>query len=242
MIEAQPFSNTLPAWSQIDNLTADIPGWAPLDQMYTLYTLALMSDGTPGGLLEIGSWCGRTSVVLAKAAIATGSFLDCIDLFPERDDWTENHDGSYSMQVEIGEKTYRGYQDQTVWKEPFESQIVPVYDRFGSIYDAFCDHLKAAGVNSVVNVMRGDSMALETDQCGPYRLAFLDGDHGYDAVTNDINRVNARLSVGGWICFDDAFSTYDGVDAAIRESIIESPQYELCHQLTRKLFVARKVS
>ena len=234
------FASTEPAWSQIEALTAEIPGWAPLEQMYTLYTLGLMSKGVPGDLLEIGSWCGRTSVVLARAAAATDTILHCIDLFPERGDWSENSDGSYSMAVDIGGDTYRSYQDQTVWSEPFKTQILPVYERFGSIYEAFRQHAEMAGVDSVIRVSRGDSGMLEDGENGPFRLAFLDGDHGYETVMKDIARVDARLSVGGWICFDDAFTTYEGVNVAINEAIIGNPNYELCSQLTRKLFVARK--
>ena len=49
-----------------------------------------------------------------------------------------------------------------------------------------------------------------------------------------------RLVNGGWICFDDAFSCYEGVNQAIRELILADPQFDLCQQMTRKLFVARK--
>jgi hypothetical protein len=48
------------------------------------------------------------------------------------------------------------------------------------------------------------------------------------------------LLPGGWICFDDAFSHYDGVNRAIQDKVINSGRYELCQQMTRKLFVARR--
>jgi len=50
------------------------------------------------------------------------------------------------------------------------------------------------------------------------------------------------LVPGGWICFDDAFSYYDGVNRAIEDCIINNPGYELCQQMTRKFFIARKKS
>ena len=45
---------------------------------------------------------------------------------------------------------------------------------------------------------------------------------------------------GGWICFDDAFSSYEGVDRAIARLVIDNPAYDLTRQLTRKCFAARK--
>jgi len=59
-------------------------------------------------------------------------------------------------------------------------------------------------------------------------------------VCEDIERIERFLVPGGWISFDDAFSHYDGVNRAITDRIINSPTYELCQQMTRKLFVARR--
>ena len=53
-------------------------------------------------------------------------------------------------------------------------------------------------------------------------------------------RISARLVPGGWLCFDDAFSTYEGVDRAIRDLVIGKPEFDFSQQLTRKLFVARR--
>ena len=49
-----------------------------------------------------------------------------------------------------------------------------------------------------------------------------------------------RLSPGGWLCFDDAFTSYEGVNRAVRERVLQSDAFDLSMQLTRKLFVARK--
>lgn len=73
-----------------------------------------------------------------------------------------------------------------------------------------------------------------------FRLAFIDGDHSYEAVCADIRNVERVLVPGGWICFDDAFTVYDGVNRAIDDLIINSGDYELCQQMTRKFFVARR--
>lgn len=194
-------TSNVPILSQIEELTADIPGWAPVDQMYTLYNMAVTSSNIVGGLLEIGSWCGKTSVVLGHAAAFTNSYLHCVDLFPEKSDWVQNADRSYSMEVTIGKKTYGGYGEQTVWEEPFEQQILPVYERYGSVRDAFNKNITKNELGSFVEAFRSDSSVLEHKDLGPYRLAFIDGDHGFDAVLEDISRVHRRLSIGGWGLF-----------------------------------------
>lgn len=72
------------------------------------------------------------------------------------------------------------------------------------------------------------------------RLAFLDGDHSYDAVCADIPHIEPYLVEGGWICFYDAFSTFKGVDRAIADKLLHGDKYDLRQQLTRKLFAARR--
>jgi hypothetical protein len=44
----------------------------------------------------------------------------------------------------------------------------------------------------------------------------------------------------GWICFDDAFSSYDGVNEAIQEHIVDSGKYKNYQQMTRKFFAAQR--
>ena len=72
------------------------------------------------------------------------------------------------------------------------------------------------------------------------RLAFIDGDHCYEVVCKDIDNMERLLVPGGWICFDDAFTEYEGVNQAITDRVLKNSKFELCQQLTRKLFVARR--
>lgn len=234
---------TRPAIDQIEEVIRDIPGWSPVDQLYTLFSLVLATSGLKGDVVEIGSWCGRSASVLGLAArFGNNTRVHCIDLFPERDDWYENADGSYSFKVSIDGQTFSGYADQTVWKEPFLRDIAPLYEKHTGVLEIFRQSVSRAGVADLIDAHRGDAstffaQAGEAFRC---RLAFLDGDHGYAAVCEDIRSVDRHLVPGGWICFDDAFSYYDGVNRAISDLIIDNPAYDLKQQMTRKCFVARK--
>ena len=239
-----PNKNTATAvWTQIEALVKNIHGWTPIDELYTLYNLVWLSTELDGDVVEVGSWCGRSAVVLAAAAKAAGSAkVYCVDLFPEKNDWKQNLDGTYSFEVIVDGNRYAGNQEQTVWKEPFETQTSRVYDSYSGVYDCFKETVALRGMDDVVRSHRGD-LASFLDKSGSglkCRLVFLDGDHGYKAVCDDIRNIDSHLVQGGWICFDDAFTCYEGVDRAISELIIANPSYECCQQMTRKLFVARK--
>jgi hypothetical protein len=243
MQSANSISSTMPIGAQIEALVKDVPGWTPIDQLVTLFTLALSGTDKDGQIVEVGSWCGRSAAVLGLAAMRAGdSHVHCIDLFPDKSDWKQNADGTYSFAVEIAGKKYGGYEDATVWKEVFETQTLPIYERYFSVLDCFNETIASRGLSKVVHPHKGDlgSFLAGVDDAFKCRMAFLDGDHGYDAVCSDIKKIGQRLVPGGWICFDDAFSTYEGVDRAIRELVIDNPDYEAHQQMTRKLFIARR--
>lgn len=232
-----------PIASRIEQAVEDIPGFSPLDQLLALFTLAYTSADLQGDILELGSWCGRSAVALGMAARLTDKTkVHCVDLFPEKDDWFRNSDGSYSFRVNIDGKEYGAYGEQTVWAEPFDKHIAPVYKKYSGALDAFNQSIAANGLENWVVPFKGN-LANFADRAVVglrLRMAFIDGDHSYEAVAKDIEYVERFLLPGGWICFDDAFSSYDGVDRAIEECIIASEKYHQCQQLTRKLFVARR--
>jgi len=224
-------------------MVKDIPGWSPLDQLYTLFNLVYLTADLEGDIVEIGSWCGRSAVVLGMAAqLAGNTRVHCVDLFPAKDSWRRNADGSYSFLVEIDGITYGGYQDQTVWAEPFERDILPLYAKDHSILGIFAQTVAEHQLQDVVVTHIGDSTRFVSSMPENFKckLAFIDGDHGYKAVCRDIDNVERFLVAGGWICFDDAFASYDSVNRAIEESIINNPVYDMCQQMTRKCFIARK--
>lgn len=236
-------NTTKPITMQIEEAVKDIPGWSPLDQLLSLFTLAFSSAHLQGDILELGSWCGRSAVALGMAARLTGNAkVHCVDLFPDKNDWYKNADGTYSFAVTMNGRAYGAYQDQTVWAEPFLRDIAPMYERWSGTLDAFNYFVALNELNAHIVPHRSD---LETfarkapvDLC--LSLAFIDGDHSFDAVCKDIEIVERFLLPGGWICFDDAFSSYEGVNKAIRVRILESGKYCQHQQLTRKFFAAQR--
>lgn len=234
---------TTPITVLIEQATQEIPGWSPQDQLLSLFTLAFSSANLSGDILELGSWCGRSAVALGMAAKLSGKgMVHCVDLFPEKNDWHQNADGTYSFSVTIDGKKYGAYDEQTVWAEPYLRDIAPMYERFSGTLDAFNIAMKANSLTDCVTPYRADleMFAANVPQGFALRLAFIDGDHSYTAVAKDIEIVERYLLTGGWICFDDAFSSYDGVNEAIQKNIIDSGRYQCCQQITRKCFIAQR--
>ncbi len=233
---------TTPIFKHIEAIVQDVPGWTPVDQLYTLFNLLYASD-MPGDVIEIGSWCGRATVVLASAARLVGNTrVFAIDLFPERGDWKQNPDGTFSLVVDIGGKIYNAFKSHTLWAEPYYKDVVPLYAKHNGILDIFNEVMHRYQLQDIVRPQRGDSdfcqsLSKQNVRC---KLAFIDGDHDYAATRRDIKNVELVLAEGGWICFDDAYSYYDGVIQAIEELIVQNPNYELQQQMTRKFFVARR--
>lgn len=223
---------------------SDVPGWSPEDQLFALYMLAVSTSHLKGDIWEIGSWCGRSSIVLATALKNWDKGkVHCIDLFPARNDWYENQDGSYSFCVTIEGQTYHSYTEQTVWKEPYARDIVPMYQKYGNELESiFEGYLKKKGCAERVIKYRGIASNYAKKYVGNVKMAFVDGDHSFAGVCADIDAVERFLVPGGWIAFDDAFSSYDGVNRAIEERIIKSGKYESGQLLTRKCFAARRRS
>ncbi|WOF15386.1 class I SAM-dependent methyltransferase [Methanoplanus sp. FWC-SCC4] len=233
-----------PIINSIKDMVEKIPGWSPIDQLYSIFLLSYSTSDLEGDFIEVGSWCGRSANVLGLAAKLSGNCkVYCVDLFPEEDDWMENSDGTYSLNVKINDGRIKSYVEQTVWKEPFEKDIAPIYEKYNGIYDAFVKFVDMNGLNDVVCPIKGESSSLKENVPRDFKckFAFIDGDHSYNGVCRDIENIEEYLVPGGWICFDDAFSSYEGVNKAIEDKIINSGNYTCCQQLTRKFFVGKKI-
>lgn len=230
--------------TRLEAIVTEVPGFSPVDELLVLTTLVYATAQLPGDVVEVGSWRGRSAIALGHAVRATHGHVHCVDLFPTRDDWYRNPDGTWSFRVRLDETAYGAYEEQTVWADAFEARVAPQYDAQPDVYGEFRSRVAAHGLQDVVRIHRGTSTTFiaSVDPAFRCRLAFVDGDHGYEAVCRDITTLTSQLIPGGWLLFDDAFSSYDGVDRAIRTHIIDNPAFDLCQQMTRKCFAARRTT
>lgn len=231
-----------PSISQIiARLIDHVPGFSDHDELMALYSLAVGTASLGGDIVEVGSWCGRSTIVLALAARASNGHVHAIDLFPAREDWASNPDGSWSFTTQAHGRPVTAYSAQTVWAEPFLRAMMPVYDG-GSVFDQFLHNLERFNVRDLVSVHQGTSEDfVERAPAGlRCRMGFIDGEHSFPAVSRDLAAIRRFATAGTVVCFDDAFSGYyPGVDQAITEHVVETNDFDMRMQMTRKLFVAR---
>jgi predicted O-methyltransferase YrrM len=210
--------------------------------MLALYLLALTQKHLPGDIVEIGSWCGRSALAIGRAAAESkGTHLHCIDLFPGREDWHQDAKGDYFVSVRLGEEVNTGNTVHTTWRDVWQQQIAPVYDRWPTVLEAFQEHMVRYELVDNVTPHKGTIRSFLRERGPDFRckMAYIDGSHDAADVRADLKAVERVMVAGAWVGFDDAFTSAAGVDEIIRADVLGNPAYTDAQQLTRKLFVAR---
>jgi len=149
-----------------------------------------MAREANGPIVEIGSWRGRSTVALALGAAAgTGQHIYAIDTFVGVAD-TPN-------------ATERGY--------------VPGPEGCGK--DVLRANLAAVGVpESAVSIVPLDSLVAA--KCiGNVGLLFVDGNHAYEAVCNDLRAYLPKVVAGGYAVLHDYSDAEPGVPKAVVDVI-----------------------
>ena len=160
----------------IDN----IKGFLDEDEGRCLYETALAASRM-GPCLEIGSYCGKSTVYLGTACKKSNSILFSID----------HHRGSEEQQP--GEE----YFDPELF-DPQSGQV----DTFGK----FRKTLDSAGLeNAVVPIVCRSETAARC-WATPLSLVFIDGGHAFETVLTDYNSWAKHIMSGGSLMIHDIFS------------------------------------
>jgi predicted O-methyltransferase YrrM len=144
-----------------------IPGWFDPASASVLQQLALQAMQPGGRVVEIGSWAGRSTWVLAHVADRRDAFVLSVDHYPEPPPG----------------------QDYSPEDEPAEAKA-----RFHALYDRYHPLVVA---HHVPSVEAAPAIPPGLD------LVFIDGDHSYAAVRQDIQTWQPLVRSGGILCGDD---------------------------------------
>jgi predicted O-methyltransferase YrrM len=157
-------------------------GFMPDDEGAALYAAARRAGESTGGgtFVEIGAWCGKSTIYLGAAAEATGAALFSVD----------HHHGSE--------------ENQPGW-EYHEPDLVDA--RTGRI-DTL-PHWRAAVVDaglerSVVGLV-GDSPVIAAHWAEPLAFLFIDGGHGSEPAWADYFGWTPHVAPAGWLAIHDVF-------------------------------------
>ncbi len=133
-----------------------------------------------GPLLEVGSYCGKSSVYLGDAAQAQGRLLFAVD----------HHRGS--------EENQPGWE----WHEP---DLVDAEVGLIDTLPYFRRTVQQAGLEPWVVAVVGDSVAIARNWSTPLAFLFIDGGHGVEPAHADYENWVPHVAVGGCLAIHDVF-------------------------------------
>jgi MMP 1-O-methyltransferase len=164
-------------------LARQTKGFMPDDEGKALFDAALeVARSRPSGatLVEIGSWCGKSSVYIGAASEASGSVLFSID----------HHHGSEENQA-----GWDHHDLEVVDPRTGKIDTLPFWRR--TIVDA--------GLGASVVGLVGDSQTIASRWNTPVDFCFIDGGHGSEPAWADFSGWAPKVVTGGILAIHDVF-------------------------------------
>jgi predicted O-methyltransferase YrrM len=160
-------------------LAEQVIGFMPADEGRALHDAALhYLDGGVG--VEIGTYCGKSTVLLGAAAHARDSVLYTVD----------HHHGSE--------------EHQPGWAYHDTSMVDAVTGRFDTL-PTLRHTLDEAGLDDNVVAVVGKSTVVAKGWRTPLQLLFIDGGHSEDAARKDYDGWAKWVTIGGALIIHDVF-------------------------------------
>jgi len=161
------------------NLLGSVKGFLDEEEGRCLYAVALEA-GRLGPCLEIGSYCGKSTLYLGAACKKSSSILFSID----------HHRGSEEQQP--GEQ----YFDPELF-DPQSGQI--------DTFREFRKNIESAGLQDTVVPVVCRSEVAARRWSTPLSLVFIDGGHALATVFADYNAWAGHIMAGGYLLVHDIF-------------------------------------
>ncbi len=157
-------------------------GFMPADEGDALHAAAVAAGADVPGLpfVEIGSYCGRSTVWLGAAARECGTVLFAVD----------HHRGSE--------------ENQAGW-EHHDPTVVDARTGRMDTLPRFRDTIYDAGLDDVVIAVVGQSPAVAAQWRTPLAFLFIDGGHGVEPARLDYEGWTPHVAVGGTLAIHDVF-------------------------------------
>ncbi|MBB5121116.1 hypothetical protein AF335_01715 [Streptomyces eurocidicus] len=167
-------------------------GFMPLDEGLALHAAAREAAALRMPLLEVGTYCGRSTILLADAAREAGVTAVTVD----------HHRGSEEQ--------------QPGWEYHDASVVDPVVGRMDTL-PTFRRTLHQAGLEEHVLALVGRSPQAAAVWGTPLGLVFIDGGHTDEHATADYEGWVPHLAEGGLLVIHDVFADpADGGQAPYR--------------------------
>ncbi|PIE32918.1 MAG: hypothetical protein CSA55_02675 [Ilumatobacter coccineus] len=163
-------------------IALDAKGFMPADEGDALHAAALEAGrAVPGApWVEVGSYCGRSTVWLGDAAERSGVALFAVD----------HHRGSE--------------ENQAGWEHHDPEVVDPATGRMDTL-GFFRRTIEAAGLDDTVVAMVGLSPVCAGHWSTPLGLVFIDGGHGVEHARADYDGWTPQVALGGTLAIHDVF-------------------------------------
>lgn len=166
-------------------------GFMPVDEGLALYRAAVRAASL-GPLVEVGSYMGRSTVLLAAAARSAGTHVVTID----------HHRGSE--------------EHQPGWEYHDPSLVDPLTGRIDTL-PGFRATIATSGLEEAVIAVVGRSADVARYWHHPCGLVFVDGSHTEESARSDIDAWAPQVTAGGILAIHDVFpDPADGGQAPYR--------------------------
>ena len=163
------------------DLARQTKGFMPDDEGLALHEAGLRAGATGlGPLLEVGTYCGKSSVYLGAAAREASTVLFTVD----------HHRGSE--------------ENQAGWEHHDPSLVDPDTGRMDTL-PTFRRTMVATGLEDAVVAVLGESPTVARYWTTPLSLLFIDGGHGSEPAWADYRNWVPRIAVGGRLAIHDVF-------------------------------------
>ncbi|RNL85591.1 class I SAM-dependent methyltransferase [Halostreptopolyspora alba] len=157
----------------------DTKGFMPTNEGLALYETALAHAGL-GPVLEVGTYCGKSTVFLGAAVQRTGGTVVTVD----------HHRGSE--------------EHQQGWEYHDPTMVDPATGRLDTL-GTFRETMAAAGLEDEVVAVVGRSADVARLWHAPLGMLFIDGGHTEQAAREDYAGWSPHVRPGGALAIHDVF-------------------------------------
>lgn len=168
----------MPLSPRLWQIAAGTKGFLPDDEAAALHDAACAAP--PGTWLEVGTYCGKSTVHLGGAARRVGAHLVTLD----------HHRGSE--------------ENQPGW-EWHDASLVDAYTGRLETLPSLRHTLWDAGLDDVVSVLVATTQQVAPWWRTPLHLLFLDGNHTEEVAQHDYTAFAPHLVAGGLLLVHDVF-------------------------------------
>ena len=162
-----------------DPLIDTIKGFLDKEEGRYLYNMAKEASRF-GPCLEIGSYCGKSTVYLGLGCKKNNGILFSID-------------------------HHRGSEEQQPGEEYYDSELLDEKTRRIDTFPFFRKTIEQAALEDIVVPLVCRSRTAARKWSTPLSLIFIDGGHAYDTVFSDYSAWAVHIIPGGVLLFHDIF-------------------------------------